>query len=84
MFRSSPALQVWYSTVKGIKPWLAPDAKNTRTNEQGGHTIWYDEPQLLQVSRGSYVRPCCTLALLIESGKGLRYAAVAAAGVLHR
>ena len=43
------SLQVWYCTVKGIKPWLAPDAKNTRTNEQGGHTIWYEEPQLLQV-----------------------------------
>lgn len=45
----SLSLQVWYCTVKGIKPWLAPDAKNTRTNEQGGHTIWYDEQQLLQV-----------------------------------
>lgn len=45
----SLSLQVWYCTVKGIKPWLAPDAKNTRTNEQGGHTIWYEEQQLLQV-----------------------------------
>lgn len=33
-------LQVWYCTRKGYKPWLEPDAKNTRTNEQGGHTTW--------------------------------------------
>ncbi len=41
--------QVWYCTIKGYKPWQQPDAKNTKTNEEGGQTIWYDEAQLLQV-----------------------------------
>lgn len=41
--------QVWFCTAKGLKPWLQPDAQNTRTNEQGGHTTWYDEPGLLKV-----------------------------------
>jgi ATP-dependent RNA helicase DDX1 len=40
--------KVWYCTQKGLKPWLNPDKKNTRTNEQGGHAIWYDEPALLK------------------------------------
>jgi ATP-dependent RNA helicase DDX1 len=40
--------KVWYCTQKGLKPWLNPDKKNTRTNDQGGHTIWYDEPALLK------------------------------------
>ena len=44
-----PALQVWFCTVKGLKPWLAPDAKNTRTLEQGGHATWQDEAQMLKV-----------------------------------
>lgn len=39
--------KVWYCTQKGLKPWLNPDKKNTRTTDQGGHTIWYDEPALL-------------------------------------
>lgn len=40
--------KVWYCTQKGLKPWLAPNKKNTRLNEQGGQTIWYDEPALLK------------------------------------
>jgi len=32
--------KVWFCTIKGYKPWLEPDAKNTKTQEQGGHTIW--------------------------------------------
>jgi hypothetical protein len=40
---------VWYCSIKGYKPWLQPDSQNTRTNDQGGQTIWYDERQLLQV-----------------------------------
>jgi hypothetical protein len=35
-----PGVQVWFCTVKGLKPWLEADALNTRTNEQGGHTVW--------------------------------------------
>ncbi|KAI7842747.1 hypothetical protein COHA_003675 [Chlorella ohadii] len=59
---SSVPEKVWYCTVKGIKPWLAPDAKNTCTNEQGGHTIWYDEPQLLQDVEKRLTRPIPALA----------------------
>jgi hypothetical protein len=33
--------KVWYCTVKGYKPWLEPNADNTRTQDRGGHTIWY-------------------------------------------
>jgi ATP-dependent RNA helicase DDX1 len=40
--------KVWYCTQKGLKPWVNPDKKNTRTTDQGGHTIWYDEPALLK------------------------------------
>lgn len=50
--RSQPPPQVWFCAVKSLKPWLQPDAQNTRTNEQGGQTIWYDEPQLLKVRGG--------------------------------
>jgi ATP-dependent RNA helicase DDX1 len=32
--------KVWFCTVKGYKPWLAPDSSNTRTTDKGGHTIW--------------------------------------------
>ncbi|EFJ48542.1 hypothetical protein VOLCADRAFT_90875 [Volvox carteri f. nagariensis] len=39
--------KVWYCSVKGLKPWLAPDASNTKTTDKGGHTIWYDEKALL-------------------------------------
>lgn len=37
---SSVPEKVWFCTIKGYKPWLEPDAKNTKTQEQGGHTIW--------------------------------------------
>jgi len=40
--------KVWYCTVKGYKPWLQPDTKNTKTHEEGGQTIWYNEMELLQ------------------------------------
>ncbi|GIL86754.1 hypothetical protein Vretifemale_14994 [Volvox reticuliferus] len=39
--------KVWFCTVKGLKPWMAPDSSNTRTTDKGGHTIWYDEKVLL-------------------------------------
>lgn len=32
--------KVWFCTVKGYKPWLEPDARNTKLQEQGGHTMW--------------------------------------------
>lgn len=40
--------KVWFCTIKGYKPWLEPDAKNTKTKEHGGQTIWYNEAQLLK------------------------------------
>eukprot|EP01025_Chloroclados_australasicus_P054950 TRINITY_DN6577_c0_g1_i1.p1 TRINITY_DN6577_c0_g1~~TRINITY_DN6577_c0_g1_i1.p1 ORF type:complete len:753 (-),score=102.41 TRINITY_DN6577_c0_g1_i1:390-2648(-) len=40
--------KVWYCSVKGYKPWLDPKQQDVRTNEEGGHTTWYDEPQLLK------------------------------------
>ena len=46
-------LQVWYCAQRGLKPWLQPDAENTLTNEQGGHTIWQDEQALLKVGAGA-------------------------------
>lgn len=33
--------KVWFCTVKGYKPWLEPDARNTLTKDHGGHTIWW-------------------------------------------
>lgn len=63
--RAHPPLQVWYCSVKGLQPWRQPDAKNTRTNDKGGHTIWYDEPQLLQVSNSAH-RDC----VLSHQGRG--------------
>ncbi len=33
--------KVWFCSVKGLKPWLSPDSSNTRTNDKGGHTIWW-------------------------------------------
>jgi len=32
--------KVWFCTTKGYKPWLEPDATNTKTQEQGGQAIW--------------------------------------------
>ncbi|BDA42848.1 ATP-dependent RNA helicase DDX1 [Coccomyxa sp. Obi] len=40
--------KVWYCSKKGYRPWERPTQKDVETNEQGGHTIWYDEPQLLE------------------------------------
>jgi hypothetical protein len=41
--------KVWYCKQKGYKPWLKPKKKDTRTHEEGSHTIWYSEQQLLKV-----------------------------------
>ncbi|KAL4855255.1 ATP-dependent RNA helicase DDX1 [Chlorella vulgaris] len=41
--------KVWYCTDrKNQKPWEKPDAASTRSIEDGGHTTWYKEQQLLQ------------------------------------
>ena len=42
--------KVWYCKQKGYKPWLDPKRKDVGPHEEGGHTIWYDEQQLLKVS----------------------------------
>ena len=42
--------KVWYCKQKGYKPWMDPKKKDVGTHEEGGHTIWYDEQQLLKVS----------------------------------
>ncbi|PNW85486.1 hypothetical protein CHLRE_03g188750v5 [Chlamydomonas reinhardtii] len=49
--------KVWFCTVKGMKPWLAPDSSNTRTTDKGGHTIWYNERELLGAIEGRLGRP---------------------------
>ena len=49
--------KVWYCKQKGYKPWLKPKERDTRTHEEGGHTIWYNEQELLKVS------PACSLQL---------------------
>lgn len=33
--------KVWYCSKKGYKPWLSPTRSDVRTNDEGGHTIWY-------------------------------------------
>ena len=43
--------KVCYCSQKGYKPWLKPQSQDVRTNEQGGHTIWYNEPELLKVGQ---------------------------------
>ena len=44
--------RVWYCTKKGYRPWLEPSEKNTRLIQEGGHTKWFDEPQIVkQVER---------------------------------
>ncbi|KAL0042243.1 hypothetical protein WJX77_007018 [Trebouxia sp. C0004] len=40
--------RVWYVKAKGYKPWLNPKPQDTKDNDEGGHTIWYNEPDLLQ------------------------------------
>lgn len=42
--------KVWYCKQKGYKPWMDPKRKDAGTHDQGGHTIWYDEQQLLKVT----------------------------------
>ena len=41
--------RVWYVKAKGYKPWLNPKPQDVKHNDDGGHTIWYNEPELLQV-----------------------------------
>ncbi len=41
--------RVWYVKAKGYKPWLNPKPQDTKDNDEGGHTIWYNEPDLLKV-----------------------------------
>ena len=43
--------RVWFCTLRGARPWERPSAADVRDRAQGGHTIWYDEPSLLQVRR---------------------------------
>lgn len=54
--------KVWFCSVKGLKPWLNPDSSNTRTNDKGGHTIWYDEPTLLSAIEARLGRPVPAMA----------------------
>ena len=42
--------RVWYVKAKGYKPWLNPKPQDVKHNDEGGHTIWYNEPELLQVA----------------------------------
>lgn len=42
--------RVWYVKAKGYKPWLNPKPQDVKHNDEGGHTIWYNEPDLLQVA----------------------------------
>lgn len=42
--------RVWYVKAKGYKPWLNPKPQDVKHNDEGGHTIWYNEAELLQVS----------------------------------
>eukprot|EP00803_Ostreobium_quekettii_P004828 evm.model.scf_578.6 EVM.evm.TU.scf_578.6 scf_578:62481-70261(+) len=53
--------KVWYCSVKGYRPWLEPDAENTRTNKEGGHTVWYDESQYLKDIEARIGHPIDTL-----------------------
>lgn len=41
--------KVWYCSKKGYRPWEHPSPQDVKSRDQGGHTIWYDEPQLLEV-----------------------------------
>jgi len=53
--------KVWYCKAKGLKPWLKPSKEDVGTHEEGGHTIWYDEPQLLQDIEKRLSRPIAAL-----------------------
>ena len=41
--------KVWFCTKKGYAPWERPKRQDVGTHEEGGHTIWYSEPELMQV-----------------------------------
>lgn len=41
--------KVWFCTKKGYAPWERPKRQDMGTHEEGGHTIWYNEPELMQV-----------------------------------
>lgn len=41
--------RVWYCTKKGYRPWLRPTQKDVKAHEENGHTVWYNEQQLLKV-----------------------------------
>lgn len=47
-FVSTVPEKVWFCTMKGLKPWLKPDKKNTKTTDKGGHTVWQEERKMLQ------------------------------------
>ena len=49
--------RVWYVKAKGYKPWLNPKPQDVKHNDEGGHTIWYNEPELLQVAPPSVLPP---------------------------
>lgn len=40
--------KVWFCQKPGYKPWFNPTANDVRLNEEGGHTMWYDEPRYLR------------------------------------
>ena len=40
--------KVWYCEKKGYKPWFNPKEADVRTNEEGGHTRWQNEMELLE------------------------------------
>ena len=48
--------KVWFCTQKGYAPWERPKRQDVGTQEEGGHTIWYNEPELMQVRTGY---TCC-------------------------
>ena len=39
--------KVWFCSKKGYKPWFNPKKQDLKLNQDGGHTKWYNEPQLL-------------------------------------
>ena len=49
--------RVWFVKAKGYKPWLNPKPQDTKHHDEGGHTIWYNEPELLQVVTASVQWP---------------------------
>jgi len=53
--------KVWYCTKKGYKPWFDPKPADAKTHEQGGHTIWYNEPELLKACEGRVGHPIARL-----------------------